>query len=100
MGIEPKMRVTHLRYQITVNCSHSCQYRTIRGTYHTIRTVLYVKNFISYQRIVSAYELYATVCVSYESYRKIIRIVRYINKYYKMRFFVKICNFYLNLTSC
>ena len=43
--------------------------------------------------IVSVHKSYDTMCVSYESYRKIVRIVRYIDKCFKMKFFVKICIF-------
>ena len=56
---------------------------------YAIHIVSCVKSFVSYWHIVSTYESYDTVCVSYESYH----IVRYIDKYFKMRFFVKICTF-------
>ena len=49
--------------------THSCQYRTIRYTYHTIHIVSCVKSSVSYRRIVNAHESYDTVCVLYESYR-------------------------------
>ena len=67
---------------------------------YAIRIVQYVsycvqklKSFVSYQCIVSVHESYDTVCVSYELYRKIVRIVRYIDKCFKMIFFVEICTF-------
>ena len=56
---------------------HSCQYRTIRDTYCTIRIVSREKSFVSYRRIVSAYESCDTVCVSYESYRIVKSYVSY-----------------------
>ena len=53
-----------------------------------------VKSSVSYQRIVRVHESYDTVCIIWIiSYRKIVRIVRYIDKCFKMRFFVKICTF-------
>ena len=81
--------IHYLLIYIYVYSGHSCQYHTIRDTYQMIPIVSCVKNFVSYQRIVSAYELYNTVCISYKSYH----IVRYIEKCFKMRFFVKICTF-------
>ena len=60
--------------------THSCQYRTIRNTYHIV-----CKKF----RIVSAYHKCSWIIL----YRKIIHIVWYIKKCFKMRFFVKICAF-------
>ena len=56
---------------------HSCQYCTIH-------IVSCVKSFVSYQHIISAHKSYNTVCVSYELHR----IVRYIDKYFKIRFFL------------
>ena len=60
---------------------HSCQYRTIRDTYRTIRIVSFEKSVVSLIRIVGAYESDDTViCIV-----RIVRIVcigcigRYIN---------------------
>ena len=95
-----------LSYTWASDLRHSCQYRTICDTYHTIRIISCGKCFVSYWHIVSSHESYDIVCISYESYHivkscmnrivsyyKIVCIIRYIDKCFKIRFFVKICTF-------